>query len=485
MHMACLLVRETAKLASSGGAGRRNPALKLGRRIRPPFQAGFVLPRDAANGLSQSAWCQRYAETALLRPQDVVVPASTPPLQPISREAGDKTQGFRFQKLRAAVRLLGRIPSSSSSQIFCALEFIEDSALFDADGTIALEENKSYTSALSFNSAAIKNTVVAFLDADAAFAYSKELRFGVYASATVAGERIPPARLPSPGGSPRSGTFSILKNLVAGVRLTDTEVAVAKTLIEDEYRSQYASGDRSPGHEPPFAAWTIGTFRHFLEKVDWEVGDHQAAAVEAEALDLIRKSPFFDHRHEGLEEFLLCALLDLLEKRSHEQSPIQRIVGTADVKNIFLEILAGRREDLLDPAHKEWHHEEPKDRRNLSEKVQAVSPAYPGDRLSRLARKIALARHERDAFGREYISLMLRVLHACQDELINLEGKLSHSMSESEVDACLEALVTASVGRMSKLSATWTYRVANEEAIRGAVLSLFDECYLAFDESVA
>ncbi|WP_305807027.1 hypothetical protein, partial [Stenotrophomonas sp. YIM B06876] len=69
---------------------------------------------------------------------------------------------------------------------------MEDSVLFDGSDTspVSGEENKYYSSGLSFNSAAVKNTLVAFLDLYFSFGRSKDLKLGVYASATVAQERI-------------------------------------------------------------------------------------------------------------------------------------------------------------------------------------------------------------------------------------------------------------------------------------------------------
>lgn len=404
---------------------------------------------------------------------------------PISREAGDKTKGFRFQKLRAAVRLLERIAAQPEAQTYCALEFVEDSALLSGDEPLCVEENKQYSSSLSFNSKTIKNSLVAFLDADAAFNYSGGLRFGLYASAEIADERVKLKTVQEAVPGHSETTFQLLSKLVAGTALSDVEAAVAKRLIADEYVAQYSVRAKGAAVVPPFAAWTIETFRTFLERIDWTFASQNNEEIENRALELVRKSSFFDHRHEGLERFLLCAITDLLEKRSHQKSPIERIVGISDIKYIFLQILAQCRDDKLDPAHLEWGHELVTDKRNFSEKVLAVAPNYPGHRLSRIARKIAVARHEKDEFGREYVSLLLRVLHACQDELDQLASTLSPSMSEAEVDACLKALVAASVAKMNTLSITWSYRVANEDAIRGAVLSLFDDCYLAFDNVAA
>lgn len=51
----------------------------------------------------------------------------------ISREAGDKTKGFRFQKLRAAIRFLQRVQENSDGQVHCAMELLEDSVLYDGN----------------------------------------------------------------------------------------------------------------------------------------------------------------------------------------------------------------------------------------------------------------------------------------------------------------------------------------------------------------
>ena len=107
----------------------------------------------------------------------------------ISREAGDKTKGFRFRKLRAAIRFLQRVQENSDGQVHCAMELLEDSVLYDgnSESLISGEENKYYGSRISFNSAALKNTLVAFLDLYFAFARSGELKLGVYAVVPLVG----------------------------------------------------------------------------------------------------------------------------------------------------------------------------------------------------------------------------------------------------------------------------------------------------------
>src|SRR5690625_1946661 len=110
----------------------------------------------------------------------------------ISREAGDKKKGDRFQKLRACIRLLTAIGQDESKRIYCAIELFEDSFLIPESGESApsIEENKNYGSALTFNSSPVKNTIVAFIDLDFRFFGDSSLRFSFYASATAGDEQF-------------------------------------------------------------------------------------------------------------------------------------------------------------------------------------------------------------------------------------------------------------------------------------------------------
>lgn len=159
----------------------------------------------------------------------------------ISREAGDKTKGFRFQKLRGAIRFLQRVEANRDGQVQCALEFLEDSVLFDSSdsSSISGEENKYYGSRVSFNSPAIRNTVVAFLDLHFQYSKSSELKLGVYASAELAQERISAQLREALGYESKQKNYDILEKLVSGDELTEEEKEVALAVTKAEYSAQY------------------------------------------------------------------------------------------------------------------------------------------------------------------------------------------------------------------------------------------------------
>lgn len=401
----------------------------------------------------------------------------------ICRTAGDKTKGFRFQKIRACIRLLERVAARPDGQIYCAMEFLDDSVLLDgaAPSAVSAEENKLYTASLTFNSKPIRNTAVAFLDLDAIYMHEGSLGLAVYASAPIGEELIPTDVKIRAGVSSTQSKYQILKKLAASTKLSNDEVAIARVLILDEYADQY-SGDRK-GRIDALKAWTNGQFRSFLERIEWCISTETNDSLETHALDLIRDCPFFDYRHENLEVFIFSALVDLLEKRSQSKQLIDKMVGTSDIKLLYLECVASRSNKPIDPAYLAGEIHEANDKRNMSEKILAVAPSYSSSKLMKIERRIGLAKYESQAFDREYVSLRHRVLDVCEEELEKQLKAGDGQITPESVDAILSSLIDSAMDRMSTLSSSYAYRIKDRETIKGAVLTLFDDCYLALDEA--
>ncbi|WP_156901624.1 hypothetical protein [Azohydromonas australica] len=406
----------------------------------------------------------------------------------ISREAGDTQKGIRFQKLRAAIRFLERVEKNISGRVFCAVEFLEDSMIIDSAGEAMLagEENKQYTKPLSFNSPAIKNTVVAFLDLVVAFQESDELKLGVYASASLAGERVSAEARVKAGLSDEIKSYQILKKLSSKSSLDNEEILVARQLVLDEYQKQYA--ERSGlGFYGVVSQWDAEKFFKFLESIEWSVHVEDNFTLEQKALELVKTCRFFNHRHEGLEKFILTRLLDELEKRSHSTSPANRLVSTADLQLMFMEILTEERlvtmvdDKQPDPAADNWEGITVSDFRNLTEKILSISPNYPQKSLQRLARRCSLARTEAGVFDRQYVSLRRRIYDVCEQYLED-RAKPGQTMNGEEVDAIINDLAKESHECIQTLSQSYKYNIKDRETIKGAVLTLFDECFIAFDD---
>lgn len=401
----------------------------------------------------------------------------------ISREAGDKAKGFRFQKLRAAIRFLERVDANSSGQVQCAMELLEDSVLYDgsADALISGEENKYYASGLSFNSSAIKNTVVAFLDLYFAFNRSGELELGVYASAQLAQERISAEQRASLGYTAEQKNYDILRKLVQKEELTHEEMVFAFEIAKNEYFKQYSEAGR--GFTGLVKAMPLDEFGRFAAAIDWSLTNDTNESLEEQALQLVKTSRFFTHRHQNLEGYVLSSVLDELEKRSGKKSVTDRLLSTDTLKNIFNEILLGPTTDERgeDPASECWDDVEINDFRNLQTKILSVCPEFDPRGLKVLARRCSLARSVEPEGQREMKGLLRRVLDVCEAELT--KNPPSKSMTQQGVLDAIEVLTKASEQHASHLRRVYRYRARDQHSIQGAVLTLFDDCYLAFDEA--
>lgn len=401
----------------------------------------------------------------------------------ICREAGDKTKGFRFQKLRAAIRFLQRIDANRDGLVHCAMELLEDSVLIDgsSDAKISGEENKYYGSSLSFNSSAIKNTVVAFLDLYFTFGRTSDLKLGVYASATIAQERVSVDIRNELGITSKHSLYEILKNLVEGQSLSSEELAIARSLTTEEYIAQYKKR-KGAGFLSLLEGMTHEEFREFLEGIDWSVSEESNEDLEQSALDAVRTSRFFTHRHANLETFLLSSLLNELEKRSGKPAPSDRILNTDTIRGIFNEILLGSNAEFRveDPAVAQWDELAASDFRNLEEKIISVCPDFSLSKLKVLARICGLARSVEQEGQREMKGLLRRILDVCEAELLGMPA--TQAMTERQVLDAIDHLTTVAEQHVTTLRATYRYKQRDHHSIKGAVLTLFDDCFLALDE---
>lgn len=400
----------------------------------------------------------------------------------IDREAGDKKKGDRFQKLRACIRMLTEIGLDKNNRIYCAIELLEDSLLLREQGDDArcVEENKNYGSSLTFNSSPVRNTVVAFIDLDFRFLGDTPIRFSFYASASAGDERFDKslferAGLTSPGKS------SILKKLCAKEPLSEDDLALCKASVLDEYAKQYAD-IAGHGHLAAISAWTPVQFGQFLSKIEWIVTTDGNAELEGAAVDCVKKCPFYSYRHEGMESVIVGAICSEFERRSEHAVPMARLLGTADIENIFLRTLGVQPQGKpLDPAHESWDGIKVADMRSLQEKIEAVTPDYPPRGLRRLKLRVGLAKDEARLWQREYVSLRRRVYDVCEDVLEAIQGGRTSPLTPPEIDAILAGMVARSMEELTRLNKTYHYGIQDENTLRGVILSLFDECYLAFD----
>lgn len=411
----------------------------------------------------------------------------------INREAASTSgKGLLFQKYRAVFRLLDSI-SKTSEQIYCATEFIEDSLVIheEANSAYSLEENKHYSSSLSFNSSAIKNTLVAFCDQYFHLLEdSQSLNFSMYCSAKLADESIDNKLIISldPNYLPTSqckSSFSILKKLSSDLELSETEILIARALFEEEYVKQYTfiDGDGSKvtgGKSTKVKAWSNDEFYNFIKSINFDFEVTSISGYEDLVLEKIRESRFFSYKHDGLESFILSGLVNLFDKRQMNEHKLSRFVNTSDVELVFTKIATSQNElKPIDPTFEMFSEIEMESSRNLEDKYCSVLDCVPPKYISRLNRRASSSRKNEDLFGKGYAALRFRIYDCCEEYMDSKIEKRKHS--RDELDAHLDSMTELCITKLNSLKCTYDIKMIDRDNIQGVILSLIDDCYLAYD----
>ncbi|MCP1438406.1 hypothetical protein J3D56_001842 [Erwinia persicina] len=419
--------------------------------------------------------------------------------QTINREAAKTSgSGLLFQRVRAVQRLLNLIKERGRKACYCATEFIEDSSTLvtdDESSRIAVEENKKYSSALSFNSEAIKNTLVAFADQYINhFNDSKTIDFSVFCHAETADEQIENSILQNisdaiPLSKNKTTKFQLLKKLVNGIDFDDYEISIAKYLFIDEYKKQYSiysGSDKTKvisygGHYKVVSQWTDEDFYLFLVSISFIIKPSDSDSFDNEVMECIKDCQFYDHRHYGLEGIILSSLESLFDRRQQDENKFGRFVSREMVEVVFLKV-ASNQNDLkpIDPAWEIFGDLDVSDQRNLSDKFKDVCQNIKSKRLQVLSVTATKARRNESLFGQEYTSLRCNLYLWCS-EYIEASLQLEDYLID-DLMGHLDSMVDICYNNMQQLKKTFRMSIDDKITIKGMILTLIDDCYLAFDE---
>lgn len=420
-------------------------------------------------------------------------------MQTINREARKTSgRGLGLQRTRAVHRLLTLIREKGHRPVYCATEFMEDSLTFVATekgAELILEENKNYSSALSFNSDEIKNTLVAFADQYIRyFSDPDSLDFSIFCLAKIANESIENVKIQSwypdfiPETSKRT-SFNILEKLYRKEELSDIELNVAKGIFLEEYKKQYSviedvNGEKTVKVVNNFdrlLEWKIEDFARFLYSLNLFFGDISDEKFESMVIDEIKSCEFYNYKLAGLERELLSILENTFDKRQQNESIFSRFVSRADVENIFIKMASNSEEyKPIDPSWEVFIEMTADDQRNLKKKYQDVCNEINVASIHLLSLKATLSRKNEVVFANEYISLRCKVFIWCS-EFINSKGKRA-SYTSNELDTLLNEMVELCYTNLIDLKKTYRISINDKDNIKGIILSLIDDCYLSYDE---
>lgn len=401
----------------------------------------------------------------------------------INREVGEQGKGFRLQRLRAIKLLLEKMNASQKAIIYAGTEYLDDVYVKSIDNEkvdVIAEGDKNYDSknAFSFMSNEVKNSLISFLDCW--FQYNSEgLIFCFYTNVKIGKEYNTQYVKGLNISLPDEPVIELL--MKKNFDNEDLLITVKKVLV-DEYKKQY-KGKESDGYLQFLEEMSDDLWKSFLNKIDWKFEQEDEEELEQTLIEEIRKQSFYKVDLFGKESYVIAALLDEFEKRQNIKDHFGRLISDSQVKLKLLEV-GNNQYKMSDPVYEQWEKlESPKDKRNLDEKIEAVTKTYSKRKLGMFARKIGAVKLELakiDSKGKG--AYQYRIYDSCEERLLELLDSYDGSEVEPRVvDGWIDDLVQFAEKHLAEKSKDFTYPFKNKDTLRNTVLELFDSCFLSFD----
>jgi hypothetical protein len=401
----------------------------------------------------------------------------------IERSAADSAKGPRLQRLRVALFILDAIAEPGVIHAYAAVEAQGDAFVSTATTTATVaysEEDKNYDAdgAFTFPSGAVLNSMVLFLDQWLDWRCSTKFRFGFYTTVAIGKEknagRVKNLKLTLPEKP--------LLELLHAHDCTDPHLLPCVTaLILAEYEEQYGKS-QSTGHLDTLRQWCDDDWRDFLGLISWLFSDADEAVAWDKLLKSVKACRYYTEQHDGREEIVASALVDLFDRKQLASDFAERFVHASEVDVLFRKVAAGELR-ATDPTWSAWHAvPSPTDQRNVGEKLTAACPTLSTSTLSRYQRRTAAGLAELDdhAQDKNVVAMRFQVYDVCENAVAALIDQ-ARTFTEEQLDRELEVLTRLAVARVQQRSVEYGYTYMSESFVRGLVLELFDSCFLAFD----
>lgn len=400
----------------------------------------------------------------------------------IKRDAGDKSKGFRLQRLRAINLLLDQMEKKHEKiSVFASTEYLDDVYIktVTPEGIITYTEgDKNYDASkkFSFMSSEVTNSLIIFLDNWLNCEMSKTLYYCFYTNIQY--------------------TFEINTKIIKelGIKLpekpildylttsdfNDVVIECIKKRLLYEYEQQYKSKDGN-GYLELIKKFDNSKWKNFLSRINWKFGQYDDKELQKELIEKIKNRSFYTNIDVSSKEDLI---IDLLESNFSEKEqytdPMSKHVTNIHVENILLRISKDVVKKDSDPIYSVWNTlEAPTDNRNLEEKITDVEPDYKERKLGLKAREVAAIKEEfKQLTDNDQGSYRYRVFEACQRKL----NKLLDKNIKVDVDSWLDELFKESKLHLEDKSKDFSYAIQSDDAIKKVILELIDSCFLSFDE---
>jgi hypothetical protein len=402
-------------------------------------------------------------------------------VETINRDAGDKSKGFRLQRLRAIELLLDKIEETGgNAAVFASTEYLDDvyiKTVTSEGSTTYTEGDKNYNKSkrFSFMSKEVINSLIIFLDNWLNCDLSENLYYCFYTNVEYTYEKNTKLIKELNIELPEAPILEFLTKNQLDNRVID---CIKKRLIY-EYKQQYKSKNGN-GYLEVIENFNNEDWLNFLSRIRWKFGQYDDKELEKYLVEKIKNRKFYTNIDvTGKEELIIDLLIAKFEAHEEYSDPIANNVSVVHLENILLK-LARDMVKKQDPVYDIWNSlEPPTDNRGLKEKILDVDSDYKKIKIGIKARQVAAIREEYGQLtDQEKGSYRYRVFEACQQKLVFLlenKGKVN-------IDSWLEELFICTKQHIKDKSKDYSYAIKSDDAIKGAILELIDSCFLSFDE---
>lgn len=144
--------------------------------------------------------------------------------------------------------------------------------------------------------------------------------------------------------------------------------------------------------------------------------------------------------------------------------------------------IAVEQRKIDDPIYDVWEEMESNDKRNLNDKIKAVYPEFSDKLIGIYSRRIGNIRAEyKTVLSKHKAAYQYRIFDVCDEKLFELIEENELAINQDLLKKWIEELKKCAEEHIEEMSKDFYYPFKNNKSIEGAVLELFDSCYLSFE----
>lgn len=402
-----------------------------------------------------------------------------------NRDATNKYKGFRYQKIRLAVKMLELLKSDTSANIVAIPEYKDDGFFIDKDGENILEQNKEYSNEFTLNSEEIKKSIVNFIDYYLESEFNKSIHFIFFTnvkykkegnSAIIKEIRLPLLDKPA---------LEYLENK----NFDNESISFITNFIIKAYRNDYAIKDDKietyTSNYKKILKMTTDEWKVFFKSINFQFGEPNLERLEKDIEESIRICEFFNEDLLDEVETIKAKILDNIDRKMTQCNWIQRIVNRDTIKAIYLECKNHEKKLKSDNIHKIWSVIESKFKdntyRNFEEKIRSVSPEISDSIIDDYNLSITIGNLDVENLEKEdEKSLRVRIYRSMKT-YFRMKFNRKDSYSEEEIKAIIQEIQEYVSVEIEDLRKDYSYGVKNKIIIDEIILMLIDECFYSFD----